>query len=445
MGLQFDAIQCRVRQWLKNYHMSFVLILQRHQFTGIVTLCSKQVIDSSRDATMDVKVRALLKNASLAAVGGANRDEEASNGLLAGAFGRLGNSEMELKDEPRLHAKLAAIMGRTGLDRYVPSPDLALLQENSSLDEIAAWIERFENGMHSIYYESSFIDLPTDVDDPKVDVTTEVIKGGDGQDMNMYIYRSNVQETESPGIVYFHGGGMTVGSTLTPVHERWCKTLALQGCVVAMPDFRNAWTKTGYHHFPAGLNDCVAAVKFILANKTRLQISQLILQGESGGANLSFAVALKANQDGWVKEIDGVFGAAPYISNAYGWTTERKLNLLPSLIENDGYFINTHSSTFLAFFHSPRDRDIEDALAWPYYATEQDMTGLPPHVVICDELDPLRDEGISYARRLAKAGVSCEAGLNVGTVHGASLIFRSAIPEYHHSMAERVASFARRL
>ena len=82
-----------------------------------------------------------------------------------------------------------------------------------------------------------------------------------------------------------------------------------------MPDFRNAYTKAAYNHFPKGLNDCAAAVKWIVANKEKLRVRNIVCQGESGGANLACATALKANREGWVKDIAGVYGIVPYISN----------------------------------------------------------------------------------------------------------------------------------
>lgn len=82
-------------------------------------------------------------------------------------------------------------------------------------------------------------------------------------------------------------------------------------------------------------------------------------------------------------------------------------------------------------------------LAWPYHATKADMKGLPPHVVIMDELDLLRDEGISYAPRLVKAGVPTKTPVNLGVTHGTSLLFRQALPELHRGVAREVAAFAK--
>ena len=235
---------------------------------------------------------------------------------------------------------------------------------------------------------------------------------------------------------------MVLVRTFNPIHNRWCRSIAAKGCVVVMPDFRNAYSKTGWNHYPKGLNDCVEAVKWVSANRDSLKVSKIVLEGESGGGNLACATALKANREGWVQDIAGVYAVVPYISCAYGWSEERKLKELPSLVENHGYFLNVHSNAFLAHVYAPTDEGYTDPLAWPYHATLEDMKGLPPHMVVMDELDPLRDEGISYARRLLQAGVKAKGSVNLGILHGSSLIFRVPIPENNRDAVRNIASFA---
>lgn len=289
------------------------------------------------------------------------------------------------------------------------------------------------------------LDMPEDANEIKVEMRKETIKGGDGQDMLIYIFRPEGQKEDLPGVIYTHGGGMTINPTWNPVHERWCQSIAAQGCVAIMPDFRNAYTKQGYNHFPKGLNDCVAATKWVIENKQNLRMRNVILQGESGGANLAIAQALKANREGWVKDIDGVFGIVPFISGAYGWSEERLLKELPSLVECNGYFLERQATAFLTHMYTPTDEGLTDPLAWPYHATLEDMKGLPPHVLVMDELDMLRDEGISFARRLVKAGVDAKGSVNLGVVHGTSLIFRNHVKEHNKSAIRELTAFAKSL
>ena len=140
-----------------------------------------------------------------------------------------------------------------------------------------------------------------------------------------------------------------------------------------------------------------------------------------------------------------MYSLVPYISNAYGWPLERQLKELPSLVECAGYFLNTHCNAFIAHFYTPTDEDQTNPLAWPYHATLDDMKGLPPHMVVMDELDVLKDEGKSYYRRLVQAGVPARGSVNLGTLHGTSLALRGVVPEFNRGEVRAIAGFAKSL
>jgi acetyl esterase len=67
----------------------------------------------------------------------------------------------------------------------------------------------------------------------------------------------------------------------------------------------------------------------------------------------------------------------------------------------------------------------------PYFATKDDLTGLPPHVISVNDVDPLRDEGITYYRKLLAAGVDATGRTVLGACHAADLMFRAAIPDMY--------------
>lgn len=243
---------------------------------------------------------------------------------------------------------------------------------------------------------------------------------------------------------------MVTNTTLNPIHEHWCKDIALAGVVSIAIDFRNAFIPNGqgggtHHPFPAGLNDCATGLQYITSHKSELNISTIVVQGESGGANLSIATAIKAKRDGWVSSIDGVYACVPYVSCGWEWSKERRMKELPSTIENDGYFLHTSSMACMGHYYTPSDADKKNPLAWPYHASVEDLKGLPPFILTMDELDPLRDEGIAFGRKLIDAGVSVTSSVNLGVLHASSMIFRQALPELHFTTISNIVAFARRL
>ncbi|KAK0891802.1 hypothetical protein LTR91_023433 [Friedmanniomyces endolithicus] len=355
--------------------------------------------------------------------------------------GRLGNPSLELSEDPRAHPKVIEALTPFGLANNAQEVPLTA---ESPLEHLAGYCAAAHSGFSAIYSNVP-LTLPGDENEPNVEHSIETIKGVDDNDIKLHIFRKAGTEKEVlPCVVYLHGGGMNIIDNVNPVHVRWCTSLALSGVAVMMTDFRNAWTEAERNVFPAGLKDCAAAVKYIAAHKTELGIGKIITQGESGGANLAIATALKANREGWIEFIDGVFGIVPYISGAYGWSTEQKIVTFPSMIETNGYLLDMGGLAALAAYYT-ESKDATNPLAWPYYASEKDLIGLPPHILLMDELDPLRSEGQAFFRKLTAAGVSVLASVTLGTTHGSSLMFRAALPELHNGTVASIAAFAKRV
>ena len=206
-------------------------------------------------------------------------------------------------------------------------------------------------------------------------------------------------------------------------------------------EFRNAGGQLGNHPFPAGLDDCANALQWVHANRSSLGISTLVVAGESGGGNLSLATALRANREGWVDGIDGVYAMCPYIHGGYANPPQH----LASLRENDDYgSLNCSMMAGLVKAYDPQGRHAANPLAWPYHAEAGDLEGLPPHVISVNELDPLRDEGIAYYRKLAAAGVSAIGRTVHGTSHSADQLF-DVLPEVCEETMRSIVGFARSL
>ena len=99
----------------------------------------------------------------------------------------------------------------------------------------------------------------------------------------------------------------------------------------------------------------------------------------------------------------------------------------------------------LVTVYDPERSHGADPLAWPLAAQASDLEGLPPHVISVNELDPLRDEGLAFYRKLLAAGVPAVARTAHGTTHGADLAMADVIPEVHRETVRSVVGFAKSL
>jgi len=271
-----------------------------------------------------------------------------------------------------------------------------------------------------------------------VERSVEVIRGVDGNDVTLYLHRPAQSSGPLPGLLHLHGGGMVMLEAAGDSYMRWRDELAATGMVVVGVEFRNGAGKHGPFPFPAGLNDCTSALEWVGENKARLGITKLVVSGESGGGNLTLATTLKAQRDGKIGLIDGVYAQCPYISGLYA----DKDPALVSLYENDGFFIDCSMAGALVRAYDPTGENATNPLAWPYHAEESELAGLPPHVISVNQLDPLRDEGLAYYRKLLQAGVSAVGRTVNGTCHAGDCIFAEAMPDVYQATIRDIKGFA---
>lgn len=343
--------------------------------------------------------------------------------------GRLGNKDLTVNNDKRINQDLLKAMISVGLDGVPPAPTVTYDSTSEEIQEYNNGLEPLYRGVFSNIY--SAVELPAGLVNE-----TKTIKGDDGNEIKLYITKPENANKDMPGILHLHGGGMAIMTAADPNYVYWRHKLASKGLVAVGVEFRNTAGELGNHPFPAGLNDCVSALKWVYENKKDLGISKIIVSGESGGGNLSIATALKAKQDGIVNYIDGVYAQCPYISNLYGkGNTELK-----SLTENDTYFLRGDMLGVMASLYDGVNST--NPIAWPYYADSSMLEGLPPHAITVNELDPLRDEGLAFSKRLEEVGVSVNAKIIKGTVHAAENIFPLEIPIIHNQAIEDIKSFS---
>lgn len=244
-----------------------------------------------------------------------------------------------------------------------------------------------------------------------VEVRDTVIPGPSGApDVPVHVYTPANREGAIPGLLYIHGGGFVMG-TLEMFDAHVLQLVDELGVVIVSVDYRLA----PEHPFPAPVEDCYAALTWTAAKAVELGIDpeRLGVGGGSAGGGLSAAVALLARDRG-----------GPALCFQYLGIPELDDRLeTPSMRDYvDTPLWNRPNAVYswTAYLGTEPGGDDVSPYAAPARAT--DLSGLPPAFVSTCQFDPLRDEGIQYAQRLAHAGVHAELRLYPGTFHGSTMV-----------------------
>ena len=269
--------------------------------------------------------------------------------------------------------------------------------------------------------------------------TEHIASAPDGNTINLQVIRPETDDTVAC-VYYIHGGGMMSLSCYDGMYRAWGKLIAANGVAVVMVDFRNALSPSSVPEvapFPAGLNDCVSGLHWVVDHAAELNIdpARIVVAGESGGGNLTLATALKLERDGDLALVKGLYALCPYIAGR--WPLPEN----PSSTENNGILLDLHNNRG-AMAYGIEELEAENPLAWPSFATVDDLRGFPPTVINVNECDPLRDEGINFYRRLLEAGVAARCRQMMGTMHGTE-IFTIACPDVSRDTARDIAAFTR--
>ena len=268
--------------------------------------------------------------------------------------------------------------------------------------------------------------------------SVEVPSVPDGNTIRVAVIRPQA-DGPLPCVYYIHGGGMAYMSCFDGQYRVWGRRIAHHGVAVVMVDFRNCQVASSAPEvapYPAGLNDCVSGLKWVHAHADELGIdpNRIVVAGESGGGNLTLATGLRLKRDGDLGLIRGLYAMCPYIAGE--WPQER----FPSSTENNGIFLDLHDNR-AAMGYGIEAFQAGDPLAWPSFATVDDVAGLVPTVISVNECDPLRDEGIDFYRLLVRAGVAAQCRTVMGTFHGAELT--PVCPDISEATAAGIAHFCR--
>jgi len=220
------------------------------------------------------------------------------------------------------------------------------------------------------------------------------------------LYRplGSAPEEKLPLLVFFHGGGWTVGDLDS--YDVLCRALANKArCAVISVDYRLA----PEHPFPAAVDDAYAATLWAQQHAEELGVdaARIAVGGDSAGGNLATVAAILARDR----------GAPRIMFQLLVYPATDQCSERPSQRQfGRGYLLDLEAISYFQHKYLRHARDYHDWRASPLL--RQDLAGLPPALIITAGFDPLLDDCVAYADHLRAAGVAVEHHCFEGMVHG---------------------------
>ena len=218
------------------------------------------------------------------------------------------------------------------------------------------------------------------------------------------LYVPNTEQSPRPTLLYVHGGGFALGALDS--HDAICRHISAKSGVQVLSI---AYRLAPEHPFPAGLDDVMTAARWLVAHHEAIGADpeRLAIGGDSAGANLAATACRMLHTP----------GKTPFRHQMLLYPMVDLRMQHPSIeMFGDGYRL---TRDVLRWFVDSYVRDaqmVEDPRVSPLLA--DDLTRLPPTLVLTAGFDPLRDEGQAYANSLTHAGVACEHVCFEDMIHG---------------------------
>jgi len=242
--------------------------------------------------------------------------------------------------------------------------------------------------------------------DSNLEIEDHFVPKSDQQDgqIPLRIYRPRGYAGILPILLYFHGGGFFCGDEQSDSLQ--CSRYALEAkCAVVCVSYRLA----PENPFPAALNDCYRTLEFLWSESKDLRIDPNVIAvgGSSAGGNLAAAITLLA-RDRTGPKICFQMLLVPALDDRLETQSARQFTNVPD-------FARPEAEVMWRWYLGDNGDEVS-----PYAAPARaaDLSRLPAAYILCAGLDPLRDEGVSYAMRLTEAGVAVELHLVPSIPHG---------------------------
>lgn len=281
-----------------------------------------------------------------------------------------------------------------------PHPQVAALLDAAArsplptLDKVAPFVAR------RLYAERCKAVMPKKTPEMQI----RVLLTTDGVILRSYRPAALAKTERLPALMFFHGGGWTIGDLDT--HDMLCRELAAGArCAVFSVEYRLAPESP----FPAAVDDCVNATRFVWAQHESLHVdpNRIAVGGDSAGGNLAAVVALHARDA----------GGPPLCHQLLIYpATDQNLETDSLSRNGQGYLLTRPLMEQFRSYYLPRPADYADWRAAP--ALARSHAGLPPAFVLTAGFDPLLDDGRQYVELLARAGVEVAYRDYADMIHG---------------------------
>ncbi|WP_017241350.1 alpha/beta hydrolase [Streptomyces sp. SS] len=240
---------------------------------------------------------------------------------------------------------------------------------------------------------------------PGVDEEWVTVHGGPAGDVRTRIVRPRGATGPLPVILYVHGAGWVFGNART--HDRLVRELAVgTGAAVVFPEY----DLSPEARYPVAVEQNYGVAQWIAreGHHKDLDGGRIAVAGDSVGGNMSAALTLMAKQRGDVAFVQQVLF---YPVTDAGFDTDSYHRFA------EGYFLRRDAMKWFWDQYTTDEAERAQITASPLRASTEQLTGLPPALVVTAEADVLRDEGEAYAAKLRAAGVPVTALRVQGTIH----------------------------
>jgi acetyl esterase/lipase len=252
---------------------------------------------------------------------------------------------------------------------------------------------------------------------PDVEEEWITVSGGPTGSVRARIVKPAGADGTLPVVLYIHGAGWVFGNAHT--HDRLVRELAVgAGAAVVFPEY----DLSPEARYPVAIEQNYAVARWVVAQGATkgLDGTRLAVAGDSVGGNMTAALTLMAKERGDVALVQQVL-FYPVTDASFDTASYHQFA--------EGYFLRRDGMQWFWDQYTTDEAERAQITASLLRATTQQLTGLPPALVITGEADVLRDEGEAYANKLREAGVPVTAVRYQGIIH--DFVMLNALRETH--------------